>query len=63
MVLNYEALMQELSAQGEKSQLDNCVVGVAFTNGKARYFLIAVGHAGVRAAMDEVGMMLDKEMQ
>lgn len=26
MVLNYEALMQELSAQGEKSQLDNYVV-------------------------------------
>lgn len=63
MVLNYEALMQELSAQGEKSQLDNYVVGVAFANGKARYFLIAVGHAGVRTAMDEVGMMLDKEME
>lgn len=63
MVLNYEALMQELSAQGEKSQLDNYVVGVAFTNGKARYFLTAVGRAGVHAAMDEIGMMLDKEMQ
>ena len=63
MVLNYEALMQELSTQGEKSQLDNYVVGVAFTNGKARYFLIDVGHAGVRAAMNEVGTLLDKEME
>jgi hypothetical protein len=63
MILNYEALMQELSAQGEKSQLDNYVVGLAFCNGKAKYFLTAVGNAGVHAAMDEIGMMLDKEMK
>ena len=41
----------------------NYVVGVAFNNGKARYFLTAVGRAGVHAAMDEIGMMLDKELK